>query len=223
MGLVISPSQMTNNFIAVFAAGLLGIALVELGKLLFGNKTVKLKTLTEFKLDQKNKLLVIQDEGKALEESEPLNTHELFVRESDSITICGEINNVTKSNKEENYSLVLKKDEAYITIKSKSSPPYREVIPKDTIISGSIKTITLPQEALGMGDVKLLMLIAAALGFPNFVHAMTLAAIAGLAYALALRIVAIAKKGNAPNLIAFGPWLSFASVVIVIYTTIKSS
>lgn len=218
-----NPCQIGYNILYTLGAGVLGYALVELGKLLFGNKTVKLKVLTEFTLNQKEKLLVVKDADKSLEESEPISTDELFIRNSDTIRISGEIDNIVNKKNQESYALIIKKEQVIIETRPKGLPPHQEIVPQETIVTGKIKEITMPQEALGMGDVKLLMLMAAALGFPNFIHAMTLGAIAGLVYAVILRISAIAKKGNPPSLIAFGPWLSIASIAMVLWTLFKST
>jgi prepilin signal peptidase PulO-like enzyme (type II secretory pathway) len=216
-----SPSKIPSSILSALGAGLLGYFLVEIGKFLFGKKTIKLKNLTEFKLDQKNKAIIIQDEGKSLEDSEPLSLNELFARETDAITIEGEIDNVINKRNSESYSLEIKKDEVKLIIKDKSSAKHEEKVENEAVITGKIKTITMPQEALGMGDVKLLILIGVALGYPDFVHAMTLGAVCALVYAGVLRITALARKNNAPSLIAFGPWLSAASVAIIMFRLLK--
>lgn len=211
--------------LGVLGAGLFGYGLVELGKMLFGQKKVKLKTLTEFALNQKEKTLTIKEDDKTLEGSEAISTDELFVRHSDKISIAGEIDNITNKRPQEQYMLVIQKDTAHIEIKDKNNPTktHKEIIPHNTVITGKIKEITMPQEALGMGDVKLLMLISAGLGYPNFIYAMTLGAILGLIYVGTLRVVAIVKKTNAPGLIAFGPWLSLGSVLTLLWVLLKVS
>lgn len=208
-------SEASQKALAVLGATILGYSLAELGKFLFGKKTVKLKTLTPFILDQKNQTLTIQEEGKSLEESEPMPTNELFIRSSDAITIGGEIDDVEGKKSCEQYSITIESSQTVLERKTKDNPPVKEPLLKDKPITGKIKEITMPQEALGMGDVKLLMLIAAAVGYPNFVYAMTLGAIAGLIYALILRIGAITRKTNAPSVIAFGPWLSLGSLIVL--------
>jgi prepilin signal peptidase PulO-like enzyme (type II secretory pathway) len=212
-------TKVGHVFLGILGAGLFGYALVELGKMLFGQKKVKLKTLTEFVLNQKEKTLTIKEDDKTLEGSEPISTDELFIRNSDKISISGEIDNITNKKPQEQCILIIQKDTAHIEIKNKSNPTktHKEIVPHQAVITGKIKEITLPQEALGMGDVKLLMLISAALGYPNFIYAMTLGAILGLIYGGTLRVIAIAKKANAPSLIAFGPWLSLGSILTLLW------
>jgi prepilin signal peptidase PulO-like enzyme (type II secretory pathway) len=220
---IYNPSSLPKVLISALGAGALGVALVEIGKLLFGRKSVKLKTLTPFKLDQESKTLVIQEEGKTLDESEPMSTDELFARDSDTITIEGEIENIVPKKVNETHGLIIKKDEVSIRIKENdTNSTHIEKVSRQTTITGKIKEITIPQEALGMGDAKLLILIATGVGFPGFVHSLTLGAILGLVYALVLRIIAIARKGNAPSLIAFGPWLSLATLIVVAYNLLKT-
>ena len=222
--MIISPPNLLPKVLATLGAGVLGLLLVEIGKALFGKKTVKLKFPTPFELDQAHGVLTIEEEGKSLSQSEPIPTNELFVRDSDSITIKGEICAPNNSNAPVNSAqfLILKKDRAILSnTLDNSTANHNCFLPKEGTITGKIKEITMPQEALGMGDTKLLMLIATALGYPYFVYSMTLGAILGLVYALVLRLNAIARKTNPPSLIAFGPWLSLASILVLGYMLYK--
>jgi prepilin signal peptidase PulO-like enzyme (type II secretory pathway) len=209
---VTTPETLQDRVLGCLAAATLTYLLVELGKVLFGKKVVKLKPPIEFEWDQKSGILLIQDADKTLKESEPLIASELFNRPTDFIELKGETNKEDKDLGGKSRLLHL-----WITqTETRRDGPKGEICDKETPIGGTIKTMVFPQEAMGMGDVKLMGLVGAGLGLLPSLHALVLAAICGAIYGIALRLIAVARKQNAPKLIAFGPWISVAAIALLL-------
>jgi leader peptidase (prepilin peptidase)/N-methyltransferase len=214
--LVLGSFLVPDSFIQRLSGAAVGFGImfliVELGKLLYGKKIVKMKEAIPFKWDQQTGILLIQDQDKPLEDSEPINSLELFTRKSDSIEIFGEIE--TNNKKTTTDGLRIKYDKT-ILFDPKSNEKV-EVAPS-TIIVGKIKKISFPREAMGMGDAKLMALVGASLGIIPTMYTILLAAIAGAIAGITLRLIKIAKKENPPNTMVFGPWLAAAAIALMFY------
>ena len=179
--------------------------LAELGKRLFGKKKVVLKKPQAFLWE--NGTLKIQDAPEIpVEESEAMSGADLgFARPSDRLIIQGDIIQNKAEGMEEKLSEVI-------------------ISPHESgKIHGSMKTITFPREAMGMGDAKLLLFAGAAMGFLPAIHGLVAGTLAALVGVMAMRVYAIAKKGNAPGLIAFGPWIAIGCAGVWIYNAMCTS
>jgi leader peptidase (prepilin peptidase) / N-methyltransferase len=202
------PAAATHSFLGLLTGAGITFLIVEAGKLLFGRKNIKLKESQAFIWDGQNMTFTIQEDGKTLEESEVIKAEELFTRPKDFIQITGK---VTEHIQEDGKNEEVVSDS--IKLIAKDLPQHK--------ITGWAKEICVPQEAMGMGDVKLMGLIGAAMGSVDSLHVLTWAAIGGAVYGITLRLVALAKKEAAPNLIAFGPWISAAGIVLYLLEIFK--
>lgn len=177
-------------------AGTYGLmfALVHLGKGLFGKRKVTLKDPME--AEWKNGGLTLRDEGKTLEESETLTGADLpFLRESDKIIMEGNF----EINQSEKVTTAI-------------------ITPKTTDhIKGFLKTITYPREAMGMGDAKLLLMAGAGAGFLPAINGLAAGAVAAIIATMIWRFYAKFQKQNAPELIAFGPWIAAGCIYSILF------
>jgi leader peptidase (prepilin peptidase) / N-methyltransferase len=167
--------------------------LLELGKRLFGTCTVKFKNKTDFSWD-KNQLVITDPKENT---SQCWETQELpLARPKDKITLMGEILQEEKAPRKE-------------ATLDKTSPPMK----------GTLHTIKFPREAMGMGDVKLMALIGAGVGIQTAATGLAAGAILALVGTLILRFKALIEKENAPDLVAFGPWIAAGTTLAIFCCT----
>jgi leader peptidase (prepilin peptidase)/N-methyltransferase len=184
--------------------------IVQLGKLLFGQRHVKMKELVPFKWDMEHKKLTIKDEGKSLEESEAIEAHELFTRRSDYIEILADIKCKNNPNKSTREKIQIRLNKTYFFQEGEKIEAG-----ENSIIEGKIKSISFPREAMGMGDAKLMALVGASLGAIPTLYAILIAACAGALVGIGLRLIKAIKKGNPPETMVFGPWLAAAAIAMM--------
>lgn len=204
LGLSFLPGGIEPQAAAIGAAGcfLMMFGMAELGKRLFGKKTITLKSPKEF-IWNAGCLQVQDDDNTPAAESEKMQGADLpFNRPSDRIVITGKIEKSIDA-KQEHFQKLDTVEIAH---------------DESALIRGHVKSITFPREAMGMGDAKLLLLAGAATGFLPSVHGLVAGTITALVCMIALRVRAIAKKGNPPSLIAFGPWIAAGCAGLWIWT-----
>jgi len=213
LGALATPQQLLTS-LAGMATGFAAMFLIiQLGKLLFGRKTVKMKEPVPFAWDSQRGILKIQDEGKSLEESEPIYAHEIFTRKSDYIEMEADLKN--NKGKERRETLKINSQVTYLI--DKTSGEKTELIPiPNQSLSGKIKTITFPREAMGMGDAKLMAMIGAGIGMIPALQTIVIAACAGAVVGITMRLIAAIGKKNPPSTMVFGPWLAAAAILILI-------
>jgi prepilin signal peptidase PulO-like enzyme (type II secretory pathway) len=185
---------------AILGAGacfLMMVALAQLGKWLFGKKTIKLKESPNILWDGSG--LTIQEPGKSLAESERMGQEDLpFSRPDDRITIEGDFLFGRGAEQVPRTTIVLAAD-----------------TPEE--VTGTLRSITYPREAMGMGDAKLLALCGAVLGFEGAVQGLAAGAVVALGFIIILRLGARMAKKNPPELIAFGPWIAAGCTAVLIW------
>lgn len=203
--LIISHPNPLAPILTSLGALLVMLAISEVGKLLFGKKTITLQEETPFSWSTEG--IKIQEKNTPLEHSELIKNEELFLRKSDKLEIQGKIQ--------------LEKDGTIITA-STLTLDHTGIISPDSLkgtneVKGTIKTITYPREAMGMGDTKLVGFCGLFLSITQLSIGLTIASASALIYALALRFLAISRKNNPPELIPFGPWISLGFLIALLF------
>jgi leader peptidase (prepilin peptidase)/N-methyltransferase len=238
--LVLSPNTsggLSSALLGTIAGGGIVYLCVELGKVLFGKKTITLPTSKEVLWEGCHNTpeschFTIQDDGKSLEESERIPFSEIFTRESDYILMRGRLTFQPHIKKDGDGDggggLTTTHDEIKITPKGifldsdPLEPTHKNGEANPVRISGWVKTFVMPREAMGMGDVKLMAMVGAVMGALPAIHALSLAAVLGAIYGVSARILNKVKRRMGANdnttnnegVIAFGPWIALGSIII---------
>ncbi len=181
-----------------------------IGKLLFGKKKVRFGKPIEFRWESNEEtgLFTLQEPDKTLKESEPIPAEELFHRDSDSLRIDGKME-IIKNNEATRTDYVEIKIETIKTKDKDYSHPIK--------IQGTVSILTFPREAFGMGDAKMLLFLGTVHGFEVW-KILFFASISALFVHCIHRIICLAKNQSPPERIAFGPWLAFCSMTLLIYS-----
>jgi leader peptidase (prepilin peptidase)/N-methyltransferase len=210
LGSLIVANSLHDRLFGILAGFGIMLVMIQLGKVLFGKKTTTMKKPVPFIWDWQGGKLTIQDEGKSLEESDPIEASELFSRKSDTIEIVADIK--TNKGKFSREKVRIKHNATYLVNNGDTSE-----ITDPQPIEGKIKTITFPREAMGMGDAKLMAFIGASMGPIPMLYTLVSAACAGAIVGILIRLYKAIKKENPPNTMVFGPWLAAAAIAIMFY------
>ena len=177
---------------AAFGYGLLWLV-VELGKLVFGNKRHHFAKEEPFVLqpDGNDVTLQIGDET--------LSWEEIFARESDELVLeCA-------SSSIAGVTPVLRFRHDRMIVENKETP-----LAELNAISGTLRSIVIPREAMGFGDVKLAAAIGGFLGWKAVVFSLCAGSIIGCLAALAGIFLA---RGKAGARVPFGPFLALGAII----------
>lgn len=182
------------------AAGLLTLTgIIEVGKILFGTKTISSDQTVPFELTPKVHQITL--------DQEIAKTDELLARTKDYLLIevaSGEITfNDGRSESLDGKTVIYKEDQLKYGDQSIAPAEVKTV-------TGHTKKMKLPQEVMGYGDVKLLAAIGALMGPEACFYIIPLSAFIALGLVIAL---AIGARRHAPE-IPFGPFISIAALIL---------
>jgi leader peptidase (prepilin peptidase)/N-methyltransferase len=176
---------------AAFGFGLLW-AIVELGKLAFGNK--------RHRFDKEEPFAVRTSEGAMTLQigEEVFCWDDIFARESDELVLECASANIAGDRP------VLRFRHDRMIVADQETP-----LDQLEVITGTLRGVTIPREAMGFGDVKLIAAIGAFLGWKAVLFAVATASIVGCAAAFAGIFLARDRSGAR---VPFGPFLAFGSL-----------
>jgi leader peptidase (prepilin peptidase) / N-methyltransferase len=176
---------------AAFGFGLLW-AIVELGKLAFGNKRHRFEKEEPFAVRPSGGAMTLQIG------EEIFSWDDIFARESDELVLECASANISGERP------VLRFRHDRMIVADQETP-----LDKLEVITGTLRGVTIPREAMGFGDVKLIAAIGAFLGWKAVLFAISTASIVGCAAAFAGVFLARDRAGAR---VPFGPFLAFGAL-----------
>lgn len=183
------------------AAGFFSLWLVvELGKLAFGKKRVRLEKPESFVWIRKGETAELRV-GADL-----LTWEEIFSRPTDELHLrCNALAlGVREAPAQFPADIRFRFDKLFL-------PDGSELLLDDLEkIEGTVSSITIPREAMGFGDVKFLAAIGAFLGWQSVVFTIMASSLIGCAVGLGTLLL---TRGKGGGLLPFGPFLALGAVV----------
>jgi leader peptidase (prepilin peptidase)/N-methyltransferase len=176
---------------AGFGFGLLW-AIVELGKLAFGNKRHRFEKEEPFALRPSEGAMTLQIG------EEVFSWEDIFARESDELVLECASANIAGDRP------VLRFRHDRMIVADQETP-----LEQLEAITGTLRGVIIPREAMGFGDVKLIAAIGAFLGWKAVLFSLATASIVGCAAAFAGIFLARDKAGAR---VPFGPFLAFGAL-----------
>ena len=177
---------------AAFGFGLLW-AIVELGKLAFGNKRHRFEKEEPFAVRPSEGAMTLQIG------EEVFCWDDIFARESDELVLECASANVAGDRP------VLRFRHDRMIVANQETP-----LDKLEAITGTLRGAIIPREAMGFGDVKLIAAIGAFLGWKAVLFALATASIVGCVAAFAGIFLARDRAGAR---VPFGPFLAFGALL----------
>jgi leader peptidase (prepilin peptidase) / N-methyltransferase len=167
-------------------------AIVELGKLAFGNKRHRFEKEEPFAVRPSEGAMTLQIG------EEVFCWDDIFARESDELVLECASANIAGDRP------VLRFRHDRMIVADQETP-----IDKLEAITGTLRGVIIPREAMGFGDVKLIATIGAFLGWKAVLFALATASIVGCVAAFAGIFLARDKTGAR---VPFGPFLAFGAL-----------
>jgi leader peptidase (prepilin peptidase)/N-methyltransferase len=202
-----------QNLAASAAGAALGYGLlwlvVELGKKLFGKRTMKFEPALEWSIGQEDGA---EEPCFTLDGDASLWT-DLFFRKSDRLIIScprAEIDGVAH----EHVTLTIKAEGVTIQPADATAAPTELNLEQVQHMKGQCHTVVIPREAMGLGDVKFMALVGAFLGWQGVLFTVFSASIVGSVIALALILL---RKREWAQRIPFGPYLAVGATLFMFY------
>ncbi len=202
-----------QNLAASAAGAALGyIALwlvVELGKKLFGKRTMKFDPALDWSIGQAEGA---EEPSFTLDGDASLWT-DLFTRPKDALIIScprAEIDGVAH----ENVTLTIKAEGVSIQPANPASAPTELNLEQVQHMKGQCHTVVIPREAMGLGDVKFMALVGAFLGWQGVLFTVFAGSIIGSLIALSLIIL---RRREWAQRIPFGPYLALGATVFLFF------
>jgi len=167
-------------------------AIVELGKLAFGNKRHRFEKEEPFAVRPSEGAMTLQIG------EEVFCWNDIFARESDELVLECASANIAGDRP------VLRFRHDRMIVADQETP-----LDKLEAITGTLRGVIIPREAMGFGDVKLIAAIGAFLGWKAVLFALATASIVGCVAAFAGIFLARDKAGAR---VPFGPFLAFGAL-----------
>jgi len=181
-----------------FAAGFGGLwAVVLLGKVLFGKKTMEFKEAVGWMLREPEDENDDQQELCFVIDGEAHGWSELFYRDSDQLIIEGHGFRIDGKRAKAN-ALTIKGDRIEINGKTL-------MIEEMKSLSGKATKVSIPREAMGMGDVYLMGMLGACLGWQSVLFTIFVACLFSI-------VLAVLGRMGFGQRLPFGPSLAFGAL-----------
>jgi len=170
--------------------------IVEVGKLAFGKKRVKLDQIEPFNWKRDD------DRADVTVGTEVLRWEDLFGRESDLLVVRGKGFAIDGKSVPGN-ELQFRYDRLLL-------PEGDRKLDDIDVIKGRVSELVIPREAMGLGDVKLMAAIGAFLGWKAAVFCIAAGSMIGAVFGIAGLLVARDSSGVR---LPFGPFLATAAIL----------
>ena len=206
---IITQSNILSNFwysvIGAAAGWAIIRSIIELGKIMYGKKTLQFEKPTEFYWKREG------DTAKLTVEGETYEWEDMFNRESDILTFeeCNNLNfevqpetSLDSLSKLSNSTLKFQ----YTHLLSEKKTDLMQI----NSISGTCTKIIVPREAMGMGDAKLMACIGAFLGWEGVLFTLFTSSTIGFLIGTAGIMV---LKDKTKTMLPYGPYLALGAIL----------